>query len=94
MVELAKLFKERDNPNLLGIDVGKVVCVNPLKISLGDRIVLDSDFLIVSEDAYYKYELINSSLVRNCKLNMGDEVILIPTPNQQTYFVIDRVVRL
>ncbi|MHC1683413.1 MAG: DUF2577 family protein [Clostridiaceae bacterium] len=93
-VELAKLFRERDNPDLLGIDVGKVVSVSPLKVSLGNRIILDLEFLIVSENAYYKYELNNGSLVKTNNLTIGDEVVLIPTPNKQTFFLIDKVVRI
>lgn len=62
-VGLAKMFKERDNKNNIGSCVGKVIGVEPLKISLMDGgIVLDEtihDIYICSSliEKEYKLEL-------------------------------------
>lgn len=46
--ELAKLFKERDNPNILSPQTGVIKSVTPLKISLLDgKILLDSDDVLI-----------------------------------------------
>lgn len=92
ITELAKLFKERENANFMGMQVGRVININPLKISLGDKIILDVDDLIIAETAYYKYELINGTLKQVIKLFIGAEVILVPSTDEQTYFLIDKVV--
>lgn len=94
IIELAKLFKERENPSVIGLQIGKVISVNPIKIALGDKIILDADDLVISESAYYKYDLVNGVLNKVPKLKMKDKIILLPTNNEQTYFVIDKVVSL
>ncbi|MEG0775501.1 DUF2577 family protein [Clostridium sp.] len=81
--ELAKLFHERNNPKKLGTQVGKVIAAFPnIKISLGKKVVLDKDNLIICDAIY------NKVLVRN------DEVVLIPTNDEQRFFLIDKVVKL
>lgn len=81
--ELAKLFHERNNPKKLGIQVGKVIAAFPnIKISLGEKIILDKDNLIICDTIY------NKVLVRN------DEVVLIPTNDEQRFFLIDKVVKV
>lgn len=81
--ELAKLFKERENKPIMGIQIGKVLSPFPnVKIGLGDRIILDKENLVISE------------LIYNKILESNDEVILIPTSDNQTYYVIDKAVRI
>jgi len=81
--ELAKLFSERNNHSPVGPLTGRVISPFPLiKISLGERIVLENDELVISETIFNKV------------LNVDDEVILIPTSSEQKYFLIDRVVNL
>lgn len=92
--ELAKILKERENPNIMGIQVGTVVSVTPLKIVIGDKIILDTDNLVVTEGAYYDYVLGAETVQRKIKLTKNDKVILIPSNNEQTYFLIDKVVTL
>lgn len=81
--ELAKLFKERENKPTMGIQIGKVLSPLPdIKIGFGDRIILDKDNLIISD------------LIYNKTLENNDEVILIPASDNQTYYAIDKVVRV
>jgi len=48
-VELAKLFKDRDNKNLIGPCVGKIAGVNPLKVSiLNGQITLQATQLYIT----------------------------------------------
>lgn len=82
IVELAMLFKERDNKQWSGVQVGKVVSGFPgIKIRLGEVILLEKDMLIFA-----------SSVVNN--LSVSDKVIVIPSSNEQIYYVIDKVVTL
>jgi hypothetical protein len=100
--ELAKLFKERDNKSYMGPVTGKVLSPPPaMKVQLGDKIILDNDHLVVAAHVIAGYKR-NSNLV---ELNesthiefldtvvKGDEVILIPSADEQTYYLIDKVVR-
>ena len=48
-VEIAKMFKERNNKNHPGIILGKVISMDPLKIKINEKIVLDNDYLIIPE---------------------------------------------
>jgi Protein of unknown function (DUF2577). len=50
------MFKERDNVPYLGPQVGTVVSASPLKVSLGDIIVLDANHLLVAAHVLNDYE--------------------------------------
>lgn len=119
---MAKMFKERENAPYLGPQIGTVVSASPLKVSLGDTIVLDTNHLLVAAHVLSNYERemeipITANLSGNTTTNnshnhyyqsfgiagpvkftdtleVGDEVILVPSTDEQTYFVIDKVVRL
>jgi len=79
--ELAKLFKERDNKPYLGPQVGSVISPFPdIKVSLGDSILLEKEDLVIG------------AMVQG--LVAGDEVILIPSGDCQTYYLVDKAVRL
>lgn len=81
ITELAKMFKDRNNPNILGVQIGVVVSPLPnLIIRLGEQILLDNEELILA------YSL--GTLIKD------DEVILLPTTDNQTFFVLDKAVRL
>jgi hypothetical protein len=143
IVELAKLFKERDNRPYLGPQVGIVVSPLPdIKVRLGDKILLTKDHLIIAshlvsiESKGYQQET-NSIVFQGdipgadddasnnigtikfydgtpagetktvmeininrgtflkafFELKPGDEVILIPSADGQTYFLVDKAVR-
>lgn len=61
-VELAKMFKERNNKDLIGPCIGKVVAASPLKISiLDDQVVLQGGQLYITEGLTTKEYLIDYS---------------------------------
>jgi hypothetical protein len=79
--ELAKLFKERDNKPYMGPVTGIVLSPPPsINVQIGDKIILDNDHLVLA------------SLVMENLIN-GDEVILVPSRDEQTYYLIDKAVR-
>lgn len=84
IVELAKLFKERDNVVYSGAQMGRIISPLPeIKISLGDKIILTKSHLVFA-----------SHLLNSDPLETGDRVILIPNKDEQIYYVIDKAVSL
>lgn len=94
LTELAKMFKSRENKNVSWITTGTVVEPLPnIVIKLNDQIALRKENLIVSEHIYTHYRY--SSIPRGVYwLEVNDEVLLIPTPDEQTYIILDTVRRL
>jgi len=83
VTELAKLFKARENPSFMGMVTGMVLTPPPnIKIAIGKEIILEKEHLIIAA------ALLNNTLVNR------DEVILMPSQDQQTYYLIDKAVRL
>ena len=141
--ELAKLFKDRDNKEYLGPQIGTVVSPLPdIKVRMGDKILLTRRHLLIAahlvsiESAGYQQDedslvlqgdmpgsdadagnsigtikfhdgtpggdtrtVMDINITRGAflkaffELKPGDEVILVPTPDAQRYFLIDKVVR-
>lgn len=57
MVELAKLFHERNNKSYMGPVIGKVISALPsMKVSIGDKIILYNDDLIIAAHVLPDYE--------------------------------------
>ncbi|MCY9529175.1 DUF2577 domain-containing protein [Paenibacillus alvei] len=80
-VQFAQLFKERNNPKKTGIVAATIIDPLPnMRISLGEEIILDMDQLVVANRVYQLKEL-----------KQGDQVVLVPTTNEQQYYVIDKV---
>lgn len=106
--EMAKLFKERENPKPFSVEVGKVISELPnIQISLGSegKIVLTKENLLFTSQVLdgYKREVniqyenggaAKGNITFIDTLKNGDEVILIPTSNKQSYYLMDKVVRL
>lgn len=104
--ELAKLFKERDNKPYLGPQLGNVINPPPeIKVSLGEKIILTKEHLVLSahilKDYVREFEI--ESVDIECSkgkikftdtLKIGDQVMLIPTTDEQKYYVIDKVVNI
>lgn len=87
IVELAKMLKERDNKPFIGIGIGRVVSPWPdIKIQFGEHIVL------LPEDLVFAARLADES-TGAVTLEASDEVMLIPTPDNEQWFVIDKAVR-
>jgi LEA14-like dessication related protein len=130
LTELAKIFKDRDNPTIPSITIGRVIAPPPeAEIKLNEFVVLKKDNLIFSSHMLqeYKRELelegeikftdsnagstSDGSSVTNLNVDTnyeskkvkftmkdtikaGDEVIIMPTMDEQLYVVIDKAVRL
>lgn len=117
-VGLASMFKERNNKSLIGPCVGKVVSVDPLKVSiLNGDVVLEGDQLYMPSgllEKEFKCDIKASGdigeitgVAGNLKslditkdtgliklhfeLKEGNDLLLIPTENEQTFFIIDIV---
>ena len=90
-IELAKLFKKRNNPKTINLLIGKIITPLPyIRVMLNEKVVLTKDNLIIAEHIYlhYKQDDINKWL------NIDDEVIMMPTTDRNTFCLIDKVVRL
>lgn len=128
IVELAMLFKERDNVAYMGPQVGKVVSPPPdIKVSLGKEILLNKEHLLMAAHVLAGYERaieipltndiegetelkfvgqpmehshdqksigVKGKMKYTNTLQIGDEVILIPTTDCQRYFLIDKLTSL
>ncbi|MFC5985028.1 DUF2577 family protein [Marinicrinis lubricantis] len=100
--KLVKLFTERDNPNHMGMTVGTIIMVHPLRIGYGDHIILEPRHLLVSESLLYGvsgiYEDDNGTSVAKKTVTVlkplqpGDKVMLIPDSRMKKWYVIDKVV--
>ena len=91
ITEFAKMLKDRENKPSPSITTGKVIQPLPeVKIQLNEHIVLDTNNLIIFEHVYLHYAYSDPLHY----LNVGDEVGLLPTQDEQTYFLLDKVRRL
>ncbi|KYH35827.1 hypothetical protein CLTEP_02200 [Clostridium tepidiprofundi DSM 19306] len=107
-VEFAKMLKERNNKKAIGAITGKVVSVNPFKIS-----IFDGQILLKKEQLYFCNSILDNYIreyqtseinteqwgsTQKIKLTdtlkVDDEVMLIAAENGQTFFAIDKVVKL
>ena len=80
-VELANEFKNRSNKDVIGPLIGKVISINPLKISiLSDKVIL------TEKHCYLCRRFIEINI------ELGDKVLCIPTSDNQKYFILDKVV--
>lgn len=84
-IELARMFKERNNKKSIGAIIGKIVGVNPYKIS-----IFDGQIILQQEQLYFCENILNNTN----SLKVNDEVMLVATENGQKFFVIDKVVKL
>lgn len=86
LTELAILIRGDQDPtttnNAKSMTTGKVIAPPPnTNIQLNETITLDNEHLIFTET------IISKGLIN------GDEVILIPTADDELYYVIDKAVR-
>ncbi|MDN4093580.1 DUF2577 family protein [Brevibacillus agri] len=95
IIEFAKLFKERDNKDFLGVQIGTVVEPLPeIQISiLGGKVLLNKKKLIWTSSIFDLHKLLNPLEDENQALKVGNEVVLIPSKDGQMFFVVDKVVR-
>ncbi|WP_427340655.1 DUF2577 family protein [Caloranaerobacter sp. DY30410] len=89
--ELAKMFKERENKPYMGPRVGQVISPLPeIKVKLGDKILLDKQRLIIASHIYEHFGWTDET--GTYYLAEGDKVILIPSTDEQIYFLVDKAV--
>lgn len=82
-IELAQEFKKRDNQTVLGNVIGKIVSINPIKIMAVDGLILlgkESLYLADGTDMF-SYEV-------------GTEVLLVPTNDNQKFFILSKAIKL
>lgn len=99
VTELAKLFRERENPSMQGICIGKVLAPMPaLKIAV-NGFILGKSNLVVAKHLVATYNSDIQSVGDHGQhshsygdfLKNGDRVIVIPNIDDSMYFVIDKV---
>ncbi|MDD2217947.1 MAG: DUF2577 domain-containing protein [Eubacteriales bacterium] len=98
IVEMANLLKERNNPSMQGIGIGKVIAASPLKIAF-NSFVLEKDRLVIAKHLLAIYGTSDASITTHGshahtvsdKLKSGEKVIVIPSTDNMTYYVIDKV---
>lgn len=101
--ELAKLLKERENVLYLGPIVGTILSPPPeIKVQIDKNIVLNKNHLIIAGSllkGYKRLVMLESTkeqdyIMTTDTLKVNDEVILIPSMDENTYFLTDWAVRL
>ena len=77
---------------------GKVTSKSPLKVSIEQKIILDSAQLVLTRDVTeYETEITIEGIRRKIKvhneLDVGEEVVLLRQKGGQKFLIIDRVVK-
>ncbi len=99
-VALAKEIKKRDNLEHIGVIVGIVVGVNPLKISIyNGSAIFTGNNLYACEKVNGYTETVNLTIdgttqqatIEHEGVKMGDRVACIVTEDNQNLFVIDKL---
>ncbi|AOY76689.1 DUF2577 family protein [Clostridium formicaceticum] len=125
-VEISKLFTERNNRQVIGNVVGKVVSTFPnVKVSILDgTVILEKDQLYCCDHVLagytrefqsesegdiithtpppqiYDAHTVMESLEHTGKITyidtikVGDEVLLVSTVDEQTWFIVDKITKL
>lgn len=85
IVDLALLFKERDNPNLWQITTVKLINKNPISFKLAEKIFVNDEYknMTLTDTAYNKIQA----------SNLNDEFLAIPLTSGSMWYIIDKVVR-
>lgn len=82
--ELAKLFRERDNPRMFSVITGTIISLPDIKVAVGDKLMLGRDMLsstvdIMTQDSHGNYTW------------QGKNVYMLPIGNdnrQQRFLII------
>ncbi|MFV0517820.1 MAG: DUF2577 family protein [Aminipila sp.] len=99
ITELAKLFKDRNNPSIQGVCIGKVVASFPdIKITL-NGLMLDKTRIVVASHLTKTYVTSSQSVgdhgahthTISDSIKSGDRVIVVPSIDNSMYFVLDKV---
>jgi hypothetical protein len=100
-IDMAKLFKDRDNKPQIGGVLGQVISMEPLRISIYEgRTILSSDIIFFCNNLLSN--VIRKATINNLTaseveiiykevLSVGDYVCCLPTEDGQKFFIIDKV---
>ena len=97
-VKMAKLLKDRENPDYFGTVIGTVEQVAPLKISIYEKqIIFDDENIYLCKSVTKHTEQVNGTInggnytgtVNYTGAKQGDKVICIISEDNQNIFVID-----
>lgn len=103
-IEMAKMFKERENPNIDEPVIGTILSIDPIEVSLyKGQVILQANQCYICEtlknikgDIKLDNTPTNGSIVTSFTitrgLEIGDNVMCVPTSKGQKYFIVDRVV--
>ena len=101
LTTLAKMLKERENESPSSVITGIVIAAPPdIKLKVGDIDDLDREDVIIAEhllEGYTRQITLNgspSTITFTDTLKVGDEVIVIPTIDEQLYYVVAKAVTL
>lgn len=81
LTTLAKMFKARENQSTTSIGIGTVMNESPLTVAFGNISDLDKDDLVFAKGF-------------ENTLKSGEELIIMPSSDEQTYFVLAKAVTL
>lgn len=81
LTALAKMFRARNNQSHVSIGLGTVISESPLIVAFGNFSNLDKEDLIFSKGL-------------EIGLKKEEELIIMPSSDEQTYFVLAKAVRL
>lgn len=81
LTALAKMFKSRENQSPMSIGIGTVANESPLKVAFGNFSDLDKEDLVFAKGI-------------ETNLKQHEELIIIPSSDEQTYFVLAKAVML
>ena len=103
LTKLAKELNKNKNPHKIGVQIMHVVAVSPFKIE-ADRIHAEGKNLVIASHLLKGYErhlTVKTSggfvdqveILKEDILQVGDDVIVIASDNNQIFYVIDKAVR-
>lgn len=94
--ELAQELKNRENESKIGNQIGVVASTDPLKVSiLEGAVILDDELYclnhLLAHSVNCKINGIDSTIDFESQLNIGDSVLVSPSENQQSWFIVGKI---
>jgi hypothetical protein len=83
-VKFAKLLQERDNLRSIGVVLGTVLAESPLTVG-----ILDNQVQLHTGNCF----IMDSLALKSAEIVAGDKVLVIASEDNQTFFIVDKVVR-
>lgn len=102
IAELVQLIKKAacdavEATKLMQFVYGNVISINPLKVSIDQKVILTSGFLVVPEhltdhEMTVEYAGAQTTYAFKNALKIDDKVVLLQQKGGQQYLILDRVV--